>query len=179
MGGSDAVVGIALALGWSHGRQQPLAVDAPGATEWCVATPLADRECFDPTEAVRIMGASPDVTDRILEARSRAFASPDVGAVLTSILSEAGFVDVRPSELHLATTTLDVALRAFRLEAGAAAAVTGGTISSAEAAGWLHSPGPSRLEAPVEQIDERSLELPGSGQRGGQPEGREMVAPEE
>jgi SAM-dependent methyltransferase len=95
---------------------------------------------FEPDwTSLAITGASADVTDRILEARSRAFASPDVGAALPSILSEAGFVDVRPSELHLVTTTLDVALRAFRLEAGAEAAVTGGAISAAEAAGWLHA----------------------------------------
>jgi hypothetical protein len=86
-----------------------------------------------------IIGASPSVTRRILEARSKTFASPDVGARLRQLLSEAGFGDVRDSERLLVTTELDVALRAFRLGAYAEAAATGGAVSPAEASAWLQA----------------------------------------
>jgi SAM-dependent methyltransferase len=86
-----------------------------------------------------ITGASPNVTRRILEARSRTFASPDVGARLQHLLSEAGFGDVRDSEHLLVTAKLDVARRAFRLGAYAEAAAASGAVSPAEASAWLQA----------------------------------------
>jgi SAM-dependent methyltransferase len=89
--------------------------------------------------SLAIAGASPDVTSRMLAARSRSFASPDVGARLPHILSEAGFTDVRASAFSLTTKSLDVALWALRLEAYAEAAVAGGTASSEEATAWFRA----------------------------------------
>lgn len=95
---------------------------------------------FEPDwTSLAITGASPDLTGRMLAARSVAFASPDVGARLPHLVAEAGFGDVRHHEVHLATTALDVGLRAFRLQAYAEAAVADGAVDREEAAAWLET----------------------------------------
>jgi len=75
----------------------------------------------------------------MLASRSTAFASPDVGASLPRLVAEAGFGDVRHHEVHLATTALHVAVRAFRLEAHVEAAVAVGVVSSEAAIAWFET----------------------------------------
>ena len=95
---------------------------------------------FEPDwTSLAVAGASPDVTARVLEAHAMTIPSPDVGARLPSLLGEAGFRDLRSEEVALVITRHEMAMRTFRLEAAAEAAVAGGAVRPAEAADWLQA----------------------------------------
>src|SRR5262249_52121664 len=103
-----------------------------------VLRPGGRLAAFEPDwTSLEISGANPEVTARILKARSRGIASPDVGAGLPDLVSGAGFIEVHASEVPIATSSLRLSLRGFRLEASAQAAVACGAVSSADAAAWL------------------------------------------
>ena len=58
---------------------------------------------FEPEwTSLAISGANPELTARIMEARSRGIASPDVGARLPDLMSEAGFIEVHTSDVPIA-----------------------------------------------------------------------------
>jgi SAM-dependent methyltransferase len=86
-----------------------------------------------------IAGAGRELTGRIVEARLRMVANPDVGARLPGLLAGAGLGEVRAREAPLVVTALDEAVSAFWLERCAEAAVTLGAVSSSEAREWLES----------------------------------------
>ena len=105
-----------------------------------VLRPGGRLAAFEPDwTSLAITGASPAVTREVLGMRSTAFESPDVGARLSHLVAEAGFGDVRHHEVHLETTSLHVAVRAFRLESDVEAAVAVGAVSSEAAIAWCET----------------------------------------
>lgn len=86
--------------------------------------------------ALQVNGADPDLTRRILHFRLQAIASPEVGASLVDLLTEAGFTEVWAKELRLSGRQVAL-LRMIRVEAHGRAAVEAGVITHAEFARWL------------------------------------------
>lgn len=85
---------------------------------------------------LEISGPDPELTRRVVDVPLTTIPSPDVGARLPSLLSDAGFVDVRSLELTLSGSHA-AALRGLRLHAYASAAVGAGALTEAESATWL------------------------------------------
>ena len=88
--------------------------------------------------ALRMTGPDAGLTRRVLEVPLRTIPSPDVGARLPRLLSEAGFGEVRSLELTL-TGSHAAALRSFRVAAYARAAVDAGAVTEAESSAWLRA----------------------------------------